>query len=759
MIESKSQLAKLLATEDITVRHSKEAKTASFDVKFRLLTLPNWVTTDMQVLDLMTGHEVGHALWTLLSDWEAALHNTEFSYHKGIINIVEDARIEKKIKRRYPGLVKSFVSGYRVLEQKEFFYPNGSDITMFNMADRLNLHFKLGALAGIPFSEEEEVFVEMVAACESWDDVLETTQAIQEYMAEKMEEMDTEDSHSGMFGRSSQDSLSSMDSDDSDPDGSDDDSGDDGQYDDDAGNPYSGDYNDSEDLLPEDLVTTQENFDRKMENLTPTGHDNIEIRYFTSPEPNLKNIVVSYKDVIKELGDRCALNDRIERQMVAETGNGRRLRRKYDYATGTYTTLPMGDVSEFNTFKRQSMKIVGYMAKEFERKKSAQEYRKESVAKTGVLDMGKIHSYKYNDDLFLRNTIRPDGKNHGVVMLVDWSASMSGHLFDTMKQILNLVWFCQKVNIPYEVYAFSNSYERPETIACKIDTTAEAIQREIDMKVKRGDTWNYKIGSATLSGSFNLLNLFSSRMNAKESIKAQKLLWRRCVNERVENFGSFDLSSTPLLDGFCAMNKIIPNFQERYKLDVTNLIVLTDGEGNSRYDSVHGLEGYGSSLSMSRYHDTRMEDPMTKKVYKLKDMFNKHENWNGYGVEVLGSQRAIMAQLRDRYGINIIGIFLDGSGNRVSQRDLEKYLGWKQYNPKAHKEARVEIRKSGVAPLPCFGYDEFYLVPVKKIQDVEAELQIDENWTAGKIKNAFKKNQTQKFGNKVLVNRMMDIIA
>ena len=89
MLESKSQLAKLLATEDITVRHSHEAKTASFDVKYRLLTLPNWVTNDLNVLDLMTGHEVGHALSGLMSDWESALHNTEYSYHKGIVNIVE----------------------------------------------------------------------------------------------------------------------------------------------------------------------------------------------------------------------------------------------------------------------------------------------------------------------------------------------------------------------------------------------------------------------------------------------------------------------------------------------------------------------------------------------------------------------------------------------------------------------------------------------------------------------------------------------
>ena len=470
MLESKSQLAKLLATEDITVRHSIEAKTASFDVKFRLLTLPNWVTSDTEVLDLMTGHEVGHALWTLMSDWESAIFNKEFSYHKGILNIVEDARIEKKIKRRYPGLVKSFVSGYKALERKEFFYPSGSDVSMFNMADRLNLHFKMGSLAGIPFSQEESVFVHMTEQCESWNDVLETTRAIQEYMTENMVEMDSsEDSHSGMYGRPSEDSLSEgFDSDDeasdedsedsSDSDGSKPEKGMDyeNDWDEDADDSIEGNlpYYNSDQLLPDDLVTTQDHFDRKLEDLTPDTRRADEIRYYSSPEPNLKSIVVTYKEVIKELGDTMVSNDRLERKHIAEHGFGKRATRIYDYATGTYKMIPDNHMGEFNTFKRQSMKIVGYMAKEFERKKSAAEYRKESVAKTGVLDMTKIHSYKYNDDLFLRNTIRPDGKNHGVVMLVDWSASMSGHLFDTMKQILNLVWFCQKVNIPYEVYAF-----------------------------------------------------------------------------------------------------------------------------------------------------------------------------------------------------------------------------------------------------------------------------------------------------------------
>ena len=36
----KDRLAKLLATENVTVRHSSAAKTASFDIKERVLTLP-----------------------------------------------------------------------------------------------------------------------------------------------------------------------------------------------------------------------------------------------------------------------------------------------------------------------------------------------------------------------------------------------------------------------------------------------------------------------------------------------------------------------------------------------------------------------------------------------------------------------------------------------------------------------------------------------------------------------------------------------
>ena len=59
------------------------------------------------------------------------------------------------------------------------------------------------------------------------------------------------------------------------------------------------------------------------------------------------------------------------------------------------------------------------MVKEFEMKKSADQYAKALTSKTGVLDMGALHTYKFNDDLFAKVTTLPGATNHGLVMFLD----------------------------------------------------------------------------------------------------------------------------------------------------------------------------------------------------------------------------------------------------------------------------------------------------------------------------------------------------
>ena len=49
----------------------------------------------------------------------------------------------------------------------------------------------------------------------------------------------------------------------------------------------------------------------------------------------------------------------------------------------------------------------------------------------------------------------PDEKNHGFIFLVDWSGSMMNCMDKTIDQLVNLIYFAKKINIPFEVYAFT----------------------------------------------------------------------------------------------------------------------------------------------------------------------------------------------------------------------------------------------------------------------------------------------------------------
>ena len=112
--EIKSQLAKLLATEDLVVEN-RAVETAQFNVETRVLTLPMWKLASEDVYNMLVGHEVGHALFTP-NDW-----SWEDRIPQQFVNVTEDARIEKLMKRRYPGLSKDFYTGYKELAEDDFF--------------------------------------------------------------------------------------------------------------------------------------------------------------------------------------------------------------------------------------------------------------------------------------------------------------------------------------------------------------------------------------------------------------------------------------------------------------------------------------------------------------------------------------------------------------------------------------------------------------------------------------------------------------
>ena len=167
--EVKGTLARLLATENLTVEH-RQVTTAYFDVEQRILCLPIWKHASDTVYDLLVGHEVGHALYTPAEGLDTDRNLKSF------INVLEDARIEKMMKRTYPGLRKSFFDGYKELWNDDFFGVKHEDHEGLSLIDRINLYFK--GNTSMPFTDEEKHWVEKTSRTETFQDVLDLARVL-----------------------------------------------------------------------------------------------------------------------------------------------------------------------------------------------------------------------------------------------------------------------------------------------------------------------------------------------------------------------------------------------------------------------------------------------------------------------------------------------------------------------------------------------------------------------------------------------------
>ena len=179
--EVKGTLAKLLATENLTVEHRK-VSTACFDVDKRLLILPIWKTASNTVYDLLVGHEVGHALYTPNESFGDA--------PRSFVNVLEDARIERMMKVTYPGLRRSFFEGYSELWDQDFFGVKHEDPADLSLIDRINLYFK--GNPNLPFTDVEMEWVERVATTKTFAEVKQLAKELYEYCAEQQEQKESE---------------------------------------------------------------------------------------------------------------------------------------------------------------------------------------------------------------------------------------------------------------------------------------------------------------------------------------------------------------------------------------------------------------------------------------------------------------------------------------------------------------------------------------------------------------------------------------
>ena len=763
---SKDILARAMAQEDIFVEHSASAETAAFDVKNRRLILPVWESMDDAMYDMLVGHEVSHALNTPADGWQEFVGTgPNSSVRHMFVNVVEDARIERMIKAKFPGLRRDFSSAYKSLHERDLFQIAGKDLSNLPLIDRLNLHFKVGlfGLETITFSPDEQQYVTRMAETKTFEEVMVLAEDLFNLWNEEQEEPEnnaeeneqgvespeggegegpsTEAEEQGQEGPDGKGSAGGGEGEEEegengqggDGDGDGEESEAPGSGGEDSGESMDDDTDDGSSAESGEGVNSAGAYADYESGTNMPGQTQVameqgvndlrdefacEISYHDLPEANIDTIVIT-PERIAELFEEFKTENRHNQwsnQTQVES------RAKADAGLKTYRNSIKGTVAQ--------------MVQTFQMKQAADASKRTEVAKTGVLDPVSMINYRWSEDIFRKNETHAEGKNHGMIIYLDWSGSMHDIMKETMDQLLVLVEFCRKVNIPYEVYAFSSA--SPSQFALTPAGGGRLDYEEVEKWSEMFPSWNHantdEAGEMNVRG-LSLLNLLSSKMNKRKFESALTNLWYLRDANSCHTWGhtpvrcpnSLSLGGTPLNETILCAMKQVPDFQNENGVQIVSTVFLTDGEGCSIMPYNQGRKAV-------------LRDPKTRKTVEV--------NSNS------GETNSLIGMFREKTGANAIGIRLHNAKN------VTNLFRWREGITEVMLEdMNAEYKKNNFCSMPNTEYNESFVIQGNTEVTTDAMENLDSDASMTRIRNAFIKGGNKKKSSRVIANRMVEIFS
>lgn len=696
-IAKKSILARLLARENITVEQTNH-HTAFFDVERRILGLPYWKDVGNDLYDLLVGHEIGHALHTPADGWHESTSDIP-GCPRSYVNIVEDIRIEKLVLREFPGLYGSFMRGYQDLLDRDFFGIKNENVNKLSFMNRLNIFSKSRGLVKVKFSKKEQPYVDRAMAVETWDDVIASCRELYAFMKD---ELDT-------AIKAQQELEEAMKK---------------------AGiKPPMG--------IPSKIIVSKGNgnSDEKSEPMSEelkeailNGEVEIEVDAdsFKQEEKNEEGgdipVTVDAEDNIEGVETDALFRSAIARSLVDSVNAGgstlyakgptkamaNAITSQYEAVKkGRYKKVDSADfpVKNYIRFMSDLKDSVTVMVKEFEMRKTARRFARARTSTKGSLDVNVLHKYKFEDNLFKQVTHLDDDQSHGMVMLIDYSGSMHSILPKVIKQVLILSTFCKRVNIPFEVYGFTNPYGVGYDFGVKV----RAAKHDL---------------TAVNMGNTHVFKLIDSSMPKKVYEEAFKALFAQTGPNRRQWMGALEtMGGTPLDTAILAMYHHIADFKAKHNVQKMNFITLTDGQGDGL-----GIEnGIDVRSQSSRGYNKRVIDILGQKLAV---------NY-GYGAIT----PCLLNGLRNM-GVRTMNYHL------VSTGEIKHQIGAR--DPQELADALAQVNKDGCVVIDRNnGYDRQIFTVLGgtstfKDEDSEDDLDVDTRGIASAFANkAFKRKQSR----------------
>jgi len=374
---------------------------------------------------------------------------------------------------------------------------------------------------------------------------------------------------------------------------------------------------------------------------------------------------------------------------------------------------------------------IDYIVQEFEQQKQADMYDRIRLCRTGAIDTLRLHSYKYDDELFRSIAIVKEGKNHGLLFVVDWSSSMTDSMAGTVEQLIILCMFCQRVNVPFEVYSLTVDYG---------GYNGYNYNRYGNTSAKKDAAFQTEPGNLVFAENFSMRNYLSSRMSPKEFQAACTHLFGMMPNHRWKDTTTEDslIGCTPLNEAIVVAVDLMDVFRKETNAQIVNAIFLTDGGANTVH---HYITESGSTDSLSR-HTFVIDDHETHRVYTF---------------DQSGMTPTLFRILRDRQNINVVGFYIEAGS----------YYGWQQFFPSQQgsvSKLEKEYQQNGFLISTEWGYNELYIIKGGAAMRVkETSIADPQSGTMTERLDAIAKSlETQQAGihkQRIMLDRFVGMIA
>lgn len=793
-----SALARLMAGENIAVIHNPRMETAMFDLQKRHLVLPVWGEMSPALYDLLLSHEISHALHTPLEGWHKAVseHGRAF---KGFLNVIEDVRIERLIKDKYPGLQRQFSAAYRELLARDFFGLKKHNIKPDSMPliDRINIVAKCGSMVPVNFTAEEQTYLDRAFAVETFEEAKEL--AVELFKREIV--VIKRKKSAGAGGKSKIDVLQEefdaiakrlQELREKGSEGAGDD------YDDDEDGEEDDDIIDLGEAPDAPLIREEKDEDAEMEALRKAfsegrdmpeedkkaareaakkEHEKREEDRFkaTSSTQDLNN----YDDLAKRMQQlQKEMKEEIAKEDLPKEGSGgagggvanveepksltdeafrenedqlidQDARRTHKFGSdekilvlddiplhhfvvpahkihahltqhfnGLYSHMhtTYNNAQGLKEFLAREQKVINQLAAEFEMRKNANQYARAGSAKTGAINMKRLHATTLSEDIFQRVMKIPEGKSHGMMMYFDQSGSMMGIYQKTIEQMIILVEFCRRMSIPFDVYGFSDeldSYELYFGDEGKFVHPAEPTPGKVQLNNREGHLKQY----------------IHSGMSAPQYKAALLNLWR--LRDGQLRPASEGLNGTPMNQAIALSGMLAKKFKLATKVDVVNVLVLTDGEASDSLGISSSRWGYNTGTARVMYGD--------KLSHRFKqDFYNR-----------ASCTAALTALMSEATGANYLGIYIP-SAMQWAKGAVRKYHNVTFFGK--HKNNKFSFEKDGFFMTENFGFNAFFIIkPLPRDLDVKLE-GVDGSKTANQLAKAFSKAAAGRLQNRAFLS-------